>query len=221
MLKAVIFDMDGVLVDTEPLYEQHRIAYLKKIGHDLGSEFFETHRATLGGTTARRYWEFMSQHIKLEKTIEELIEHSRNDYLEFLMSLPNLAPNPGVVDLINRLSEIPLAVASSASLRRIKTILQIFKIEDKFKIIVCGDDVSRSKPAPDIYLKAAELLKLDPKECVVIEDVTNGVKSAKAAGMKVVGYAGAPHNTQDLSKADLIINNFSELNNNKLSELYQ
>ncbi len=221
MLKAVIFDMDGVLVDTEPLYDRHRIAYLKRLGHELEPDFFDSRRVTFGGLSARSYWKIMIEHLKLPHSIEHLIKDSRKDYLEFLLSLPELKPNPGIKELIDRLlkAKIKLAIGSSASSKRINTFLKIFNFEDRFKVIVCGDDVKQGKPAPDIYLKAAELLSVDPRDCVVIEDAANGVKSAKAAGMKVIGYAGSSHNTQDLSGADLIIKSFSELDIEKLTSL--
>lgn len=124
--------------------------------------------------------------------------------------------------LLTRLKNknLKLAVASSASPKRIETLLSLCKIQHFFEVIVGGDHVEKSKPAPDIYLKASDLLGISPKNCIVIEDAKNGVMAGKNAGMKVVGFKGFLHNKQDLSCADIIIKNFSELSYSKLQKLY-
>ena len=218
MLKAVIFDMDGVLVDTEATYDSHLTGYLKKeFNLDINKDFLDTTR----GLSSRSFWEKIFNEFNLTHSIEEVIQHARLTYFEFLKSHPDLKPIDGVIDLINSLekSGLLLAVASSASLRRIRMILESLGIQDKFKAIICGDDVEKGKPHPDIYLKAAERLGINPKDCIAIEDATNGIKSAKAAGMKVIAYRDPKHNVQDLSKADLIIKSFAGLDLSKLKKL--
>lgn len=219
MLKAVIFDMDGVLVDTEPLYDEQRIAYTKKrFNVDIDKEFMSRAR----GLSAKSFFELLFTEFKITHSIEEVVQHSRDDYFEFLKNHPDLKPIDGVVDLINQLHKegILLAVASSASSRRINFILELLNVKDKFQTISHSDIVEKGKPHPDIYLKAAQLLGVDPKDCVAIEDATNGVKSAKAAGMKVIGFRNSSHNTQDLSEADLILRNFNELSIPKIKSLF-
>ena len=114
---------------------------------------------------------------------------------------------------------IKIAVASSASHHRIKAILEIIKLDDKFEVIISADHIKNSKPHPEIYLMAAKTLGVDPNDCVAIEDATNGVKSARAAGMKVIAFKDPNHNIQDLSEADLIVNSFTELNLQRLTKL--
>lgn len=156
----------------------------------------------------------------MDTTFEDIYKIAQPSYLEFLKK-SNLNSIPGVAELIQYLLDknIKIAVASSASLKRIKTLLEIIKLSDEFEIIISADDIKNSKPHPEIYLIAAKTLGMNPKDCIAIEDATNGVKSAKAAGMKVIGYAGSSHNTQDLSEANLIINDFLKLNFKVLNNL--
>ena len=218
MLKAVIFDMDGVLVDTEPLYDQQRIAYTKRrFNVDIDKEFMAKTR----GFSSKSFFELLFAEFNITHSIEEIVQHSRDDFFEFLKNHPDLKPIDGVVDLINQLHEagILLAVASSASLRRIEFMLELLNVRDRFKATAHSDIVQKGKPYPDIYLKAAELLGVSPKNCIAIEDAEAGVKSAKEAGMKVIGIKTSLHNTQDLSEADLIIKNFNEIGINRLQNV--
>ena len=98
--------------------------------------------------------------------------------------------------------------------------LELLNVKDKFQVISHSDIVERGKPHPDIYLKAAELLGVTPEECIAIEDAEGGVKSAKAAGMKVIGFKDSSHNTQDLSEADLLVTDFNQLTLQALEKLF-
>lgn len=217
MLKAVIFDMDGVLVDTEPLNDRHKTVYLKRMGIDITPNFFES----LRGVRIREFWERIISEYGLKDDIDFLMEDSKMDYLQFLKSLKDFNLIPGINSLINRLesSGLKLAVASSAFKLRVETILEMFNIKNKFRVVISGDDVKKGKPHPEIYLLTAKKLQVGTGDCVVIEDSENGVVAAKSAGMKVVGFKGMSHNTQDLSRADLLISNFGELTYKRLISL--
>lgn len=219
MLKAVIFDMDGVLVDTEPTYDKHLIKYLKtRFDIDVDKNFFDDKR----GLSSHAFWEKVLIEFNLTHSMEEIVTHARQTYYEFLIKNPILKPIDGISELIDSLlkANIPIAVASSASLRRINMMFETSGLLNKFKVITCADDVEKGKPHPDIYLKAAEKLGVNPKDCIAIEDATNGVKSAKSAGMKVIAFKDPIHNQQDLSEANLIIKNFSELDLKRLQKFF-
>lgn len=216
MLKAVIFDLDGVLIDTEELYVEHRVEFLKRMGYEISANFFKP----LRGSHNRGYWEAVIKHLKLPHAIDELIKDSREDYIRFLKER-KIELSTGARKLIEILytEGIKLGVASSANPKRIQMILEETGISEKFEAVVSGDDIDNPKPAPDAYLKSAEVLGVDPSDCVAIEDTTLGIQSAKSAGMKVVGFIGPEDNTQDLSESDLIIKSFSGLNLEILKDL--
>lgn len=202
--------MDGVLVDTEPLADLHFSKFLKEeFAIDVAPEFFQRFR----GSTSQHFWNTVIKEFNLNTTYEEVSKTARPRYLEFLKN-SNLTAIPGITELIEELlkNNIKIAVASSASHNRIKTILEIIKLSDKFEIIISADHIKNSKPHPEIYLIAAETLGVNPKNCVAIEDAANGVKSAKAAGMKVLAFKDPSHNKQDLSEADMIITDFNSIN---------
>lgn len=215
-MKAVIFDMDGVLIDTEPLNDLHMVKFLKKLGVEASSDYLQRFR----GTHAKYAWSHIIKEFNLTIPIDELIANVRASYLEYLTSL-DLEPIEGIIPFLKRLKKdkITLAVASSAYHKRIHTLLRICKLKSFFDVIMSGDHVQHGKPDPEIYVKTAQLLKREPKDCIVFEDAASGVLAAKAAGMKVIGYKGANHNKQDLSGADIVITTFRSANLSLLREL--
>lgn len=210
MIRAAIFDMDGVIIDSEPLHLNIEEDIFKKLGISIT---YEEHN-TFIGTTSYYMWDKIRTNHNLTQSLEELVELDRNTYLDFLNNTLDLEPIKGVKELITDLhkNNIKLAVASSSPLNVIEKVLNLFHIRDYFDYIVTGDFVRKSKPEPDIFLYAAEKLDVDPKECVVIEDSHNGVLAAKKANMKCIGYKNPNSGNQDLSKADLTIDNFNNIN---------
>ncbi|TAL15019.1 HAD family phosphatase [Patescibacteria group bacterium] len=210
-MQAVIFDMDGVIVDTEPLTDEHHKQYLQELGADLDAKPFEPQR----GMNSRGTWEVFKTMYGLEHDIDFLIESGRERYMEHLKTLDELPIIDGVSELIHQLhaTGYRIGLASSSNPKRIKLFLNQLGLTDFFEVTVSGDDVKHGKPAPDCYLLAAKKLGVNPEDCVVIEDATFGVRAAKSAGMKCLGFAGLPHNDQDLSEADLIITDFHKLAN--------
>lgn len=216
-IKAVIFDMDGVLFDTEPLNEQHERDYFEKIG----IIFPDNYHQQLRGMHARAYWSKVINDFTLPHTVEELTIKLRKSYINFLKSQTDLKPVIGVKEFIIALrkDKFKIALASSANPKRVELLLKISKMKKLFDVIVESDNVAHGKPAPDIYLEAAKQLRLKPANCIVIEDAENGIKAGKAAGMIVVGFMGFPHNKQDLSDADKIIYSFNELTSDIIHSL--
>ncbi len=217
MLKAVIFDMDGVIIDSEPTHMKLESETYKELGIEVSRE--EHH--TFVGTTSHYMWEALKNKYKLNQTLKELVEHDRNIYFKYLQSDEcEIILIDGVKELIKDLNAngVKLAIASSSPLNVIESIAKKFQIEEYFEVFVTGDNVKRSKPEPDIFLFASEKLGVSPKKCVVIEDSHNGVLAAKKAGMKCVGINSDPEGSQDISMADIVINSFNEVNYEKLSK---
>lgn len=210
-MQAVIFDMDGVLVDSEPLYNQHIKSFLVKLGVQDSGEIVYNFKG-LGSKEVSR---IIIETFNLDHDIDEMTKISRHAYIEHLNDLAELPSIPGAVELVKNLAKAghPLALASAASSKRIEMFLNKLDLTDYFKIIASGEDVERTKPAPDIFLLAARKLGVDPKECVVIEDAANGVTAAKAAGMKCIAYGGSDHNTDNLLDADLVVKDFTKFVN--------
>lgn len=210
-MNAIIFDMDGVIVDSEPLNDSHTTQSLLDLGADLVSRPLQTRR----GMNSRETWELLKAEYELEHEVEYLVQRGRLRYMEFLDTLEEIPIVDGVRELLSALksAKYRIGLASSANPKRIAFFLDKLGLTDMFEVTVAGDDVKKGKPAPDCYLLAAKKLGVKPQDCVVIEDATFGVRAAKAAGMKCLGFAGLPHNDQDLSEADVIITDFYKLAN--------
>lgn len=217
MLKAVIFDMDGVIIDSEPAHMMLENETYKKLGIEVTGD--EHH--SFVGSTSKYMWEALKNKYKLNQTLDELIEYDRSTYFKYLNSdICEITLIDGVKELIKDFHEngIKLAIASSSPLNVIEAIVVKFKLEEYFEVFVTGDYVKRSKPEPDIFLFASEKLGVSPENCIVIEDSHNGVRAAKKAGIKCVGINSDPAGSQDISMADLVINSFKEVNYMKLRD---
>ena len=208
MLKAVLFDMDGVLVDSELLHTKALVSAMKQLGVDVSHDYCYT----FVGTTNFHTMSTIIKDYNLNYTVEDFTnlfeEHKEN-----LLKAEGYIPIPYTKELIQLLKKegILLAIASSSSLEAISYITNTFGIYSYFDKIISGTTLKRSKPAPDIYIKAAEELGVSTDECLVIEDSTFGVAAGKAAGMPVVGFYNPNSGNQDLSKADIIIEGFEEI----------
>ena len=217
MIQTVIFDMDGVIVDTEPV---HRYAYFQHFS-ELNIEVTEELFTSFTGNSTRNVFQRVKTIFNLEDDVEELILRKRSLFNDSFDHKEDLELLEGVEKLIKDLHQngIQLILASSASKVTIERVFRRFKLHPYFTHIVSGDDFPKSKPHPAIFEFAASL-SIAPKEnCIVIEDSTNGVLAAKAAGIFCVGYNSIHSKLQDLSKADTVINHFDELNYTIISEL--
>ena len=217
MLKAVIFDMDGVIIDSEPEHMKME----NEIYKEMGIVVTEEEHHSFVGTTSHYMWEYLKNKHKLSESIEALVDYDRDRYFKYLNSGEcEITLIHGVKELIEDLHDngTKLAIASSSPLNVIETIARKFELEQFFQAFVTGDYVKRSKPEPDIFLFAAEQLGVSPAECIVIEDSHNGVRAAKNAGMKCVGINSDAAGRQDIDLADLAINSFKEVNYVKLSQ---
>ncbi|ORX23664.1 phosphatase [Thermoanaerobacterium sp. PSU-2] len=218
MFEAVIFDMDGVLIDSEPLHIQLEEEIFKEIGANIS---FDEHISFVG-TTSHYMWEYVKNKCNVPLTVEELVEMDRKRYFDYISENDDaVKPIEGIDEIVKELysREVKLAVASSSPIDVIELVVKRLKLESYFDELVSGDFVQRSKPYPDIFLYAAEKLNIAPERCIVIEDSNKGVLAAKSAGMKVVGFINPNSGDQDISMADMVIRSFSELNYEKLQNI--
>ena len=206
-ISTIIFDMNGVIIDDEPLHE----AAIKEVCLLRGITFFsDEYKKLYMGVSDKTCFQIIIQKYNLVGAgIEELLTQKTIIYKQLLAS--NIKEVPGVVQAIETLSKtFDLALASSATREEIEMILKHFKIKSYFKEIVSTEDVSLCKPNPEPYLLVAEKLNVSPEFCLVIEDSISGVSSARAAGMKCIAIT-TNNNKQDLCDADFIIDNFSKI----------
>jgi beta-phosphoglucomutase family hydrolase len=208
MIKAVIFDMDGVIVESEPIHVEAETQIMLKHGVRITAEELRGYT----GTTAEFEFNDLIRKYKLNTTAETLF-NEKEDIL-FKLLEEKTEPTKGVIDLIKKLKQqgFKLAVATSGHRKLAYYYLRKLGLETFFDTVVCAEDITRSKPDPEIFLKAAQRLGVEPFECIVIEDAKFGVEAAKKAGMKAVGYRNPSSGNQDLSKADWVVSDFTKLN---------
>jgi len=210
MIQTVIFDMDGVIVDTELV---HRYAYFKHF-EELQIVVPDEMYTTFTGLSTRNTFQKIKDHFGLNEDVEDLILRKRALFNDAFDTKEDLYLLEGVGELIQDFYQngMQLIVASSASKVTIDRVFRRFDLHRYFTHIVSGEDFPKSKPHPAIFEHAASLSVAPKENCIVIEDSTNGIKAAKAAGIFCVGYNSLHSKDQDLSLADTIVNHFSELN---------
>ncbi|WP_226929956.1 HAD family hydrolase [Hymenobacter siberiensis] len=209
MIRTVIFDMDGVIIDTEPL---HHHAFLAEFA-ELGIPVSAAEYATFLGKSTRNVFQLLKQRYNLPQDVEAMVMRKRELFNQAFDEDTTLDLLPGVRALIEDLRRygLQLVVASSASKATISRVFDRFELDAYFMHRLSGEDFAESKPNPAIFLRAAELAETPVAECIVIEDAANGVTAAKAAGIYCIAYA-SPHSVgQDLHQADRIIRQFDEL----------
>ena len=209
MIKAVIFDMDGVIIDSEPIY--HRVE--KNLFKRLGIKISEGEHYSFVGMSMDLIWEKILSKNKLKLNKKKLIKLHTDNMIGSFQNEEELTPLPNLIELIERFidNDFKIALASSSSRILIDIILKKLEIKNFFEVVVSGEDVENGKPFPDIFLLTAKHLDCKPSECIVIEDSKNGVSAAKKANMKCIGFKNSNSGKQDLSVADMIIDNFSAL----------
>ena len=209
-LEAVIFDLDGSLVDSMWMWKKIDMEYLERFGISLP----ENLQQEIEGMSFVETAGYFKEHFQIPDSIEEIGETwNRMAWDKYMYEVPL---KPGVMDFLHtcRSHQIKLGIASSNSSALIMNVLEAHHIRDFFDCIKSGTDVIKGKPAPDIYLHVAKELNVNPQNCLVFEDITQGILAGKSAGMKVCAVEDAYSSEQWEEKirlADLYISSYDEL----------
>lgn len=217
-LKAVLFDMDGVIVDTEPL---HRKAYYKTF-EGLEIEVSEELYSTFTGASTQKVFETIIEKFSLENSTDELMVTKRAAFKDYFYNDLEFDLVGGVRELIEHYYEngVKLVLASSATRTTIDMVFEKFGLEKYFIGKISGADLKASKPHPEIFLLAAEIANEPAENCMVIEDSTNGILAAHRAGIFCAGFKSQNTFKQDYSLADIVVSDFKELELNKLTDYF-
>ena len=218
MLKAVLFDMDGVIVDTEPL---HHKAY-QMMFNDFEIKVSESMYHGFTGQSTRSICEFLCEHYILKAKPIDLEKTKRAHFTKLFFEDPDLHLINGVEDLIKNYhtNGLTLVVASSASMFTINNVMKHFKLDPYFKDKLSGADLKASKPHPEIFINAAKAARVSPTECFVIEDSTNGIIAAKEANIFCIAYKSENSKDQDYSRADLLISDYNVIKYDTVKDLF-
>ena len=210
--------MDGVIVDTEPL---HRKAYFKMFA-DLQISVDEALYTSFTGCATKRVCETLRDHYGLAISWEELAESKRRYFKHYFDTDPDFDLLPGVRELIEdyHRSGIKLVLASSAHMNTINWVFEKFHLDGYFTGKISGADLKESKPHPEIFELAAEMAAEPRENCMVIEDSTNGIRAANAAGIFVAAYAGGHSTGQNYMGANLVVSNFADLKPDKIGHFF-
>ena len=217
MLKAVIFDMDGVIVNSEPL---HHLAYKKMFEEfqlDVSNSLYESFTGQSTHTICKQLCEIFN----IYEDPNLLVQSKRKHFKVIFDNDTSFQMIDGALELIQDYfdNNITLVLASSASMTNIERIFEKFDLNKYFKSRISGADLKESKPNPEIFVKAAKLSGHSKDECIVIEDSTNGIIAAKSAGIYCVGYNSFNSKNQNYDNANIIITDLNEIKFKKVSEL--
>ncbi|MEK7517373.1 MAG: HAD family phosphatase [Patescibacteria group bacterium] len=214
MLRAVIFDLNGVIIDDEKIHQKAWRQFCKKNGLNLTKNDY---RQKVFGRTAKDTLKYLYKNQLTEDKLNQLASERIDIAIEMIKTKLKL---PGglkkLLALLNK-NKISLAIATSSRARYVDFVTDKTKIRKHFKLIVTAQDVNKGKPYPEIYLKTAGKLKVDPNDCVVFEDSIQGVMAAKKAGMKVIAIT-TTHTKIELKQADKVIKSFTEVDYLMLKE---
>jgi HAD superfamily hydrolase (TIGR01509 family) len=216
LFKACIFDMDGVIIDSEPMHFEIDLIMTRELGLNFTHEDLEKYV----GMTNPAMWKHIKEVHLLGPSVDELILMQMDLKLRIFKERDE-KPIEGIVSLLDALRKAgyPIGLASSSPVLFIQAVLEKLQLQSYFSVIVSGEEVPQGKPAPDVFLIAAQLLQVEAEHCVVIEDSRNGVAAAKAAGMTCIGFLNPNSGHQDLTKADLMVDSITQISLSMLENL--
>lgn len=205
-MKAVVFDMDGLMFNTEDVYTSVGEELLRRRGHEFTTEL----KNRMMGLKPQVAFEIMIRACNLRETWRELAAESNALFLELLDG--RLAPMPGLMELLAALetADIPKAIATSSCRELMDACLRRFDMHRRFRFLLAAEDITRGKPDPEIYLTAAARFGINPRELLVLEDSQNGCTAAAAAGAFTVAVPARHSRTHDFSPASLIVESLSD-----------
>jgi HAD superfamily hydrolase (TIGR01509 family) len=208
VIEAVIFDMDGVLVESEQVWDEAR----ERLTAELGGRWHEGAQRDMMGMSSLEWSRYMHDDLGVplppQEISDEVVRRLAGLYREHLPLLP------GAREAVERLAAVwPLAVASSSNRPLIELVLDLAGVAQLFDAVVSSEEVARGKPAPDVYFEAARRLGVEAARCAAIEDSDSGLRAAAAAGMRVIGIPNRefPPSTEALAAADLVLDSLSDL----------
>jgi len=208
-LQCVIFDMDGVIIDSEEIHKKAYYETFKNLGVEVSEELYKT----MTGSSTINAFQKLVNHFNLNDIPEELVLQKRKCYVNYFENDPTLSLVNGVKELIQFLykQNLTLVLASSSAMVNINRVFSRFDLNQYFTAKISGADLTASKPHPEIFEKAAILGGVSKEQCIVIEDSDNGIKAANDAGIFVVGYENPLVSDQTLKDANLIIRDYNIL----------
>lgn len=205
--QAVIFDLDGVLVDSEPLYFK-ALNYVLQA--NSAAPLKDEENRGLIGTTVEHTWNAIMKMRSLPLPLEYYIARYSERVAQDIESDMEVVAGATIIIKQARAEDIPIAVASSSFRKWVDQKLRVIGLGDQFDFVIAGDEIERGKPAPDIYLEAANRLAVPPGRCLAIEDSPSGISAAVAAGMYVVGVRTAATSGLDISSAHQVIDSLED-----------
>ena len=214
MIKACIFDLDGVIVDTA---HYHFLAW-KRLADELGVPFSEIENERLKGVSRMQSLDIILElgNLHFDKKIMESLADKKNSwFVEFVNTMKTKEIFPNVKELLTKLRKKGLKIGLASSSKNAPTVIRLLNIQNLFDATVDGTMIVHSKPDPEIFLLAASMLNIKPEECLVFEDAKAGVEAAVAAGMKCIGIGSA----DQLSKANLVISKTGDFDPDTLNSL--
>lgn len=218
MITTIIFDMDGVIVDTEPMHHSAFRRHFKLLNIEVSSELY----ASFTGNSTKNVYEKIKNHFQLDDEIPNLVATKRELFNDSFDKNDDLKLLEGVGELIQELHKkgMQLILASSSANVTINKIFKKFDLDRYFSHKISGEDFEFSKPHPAIFNHAVAISGHSNENCIVIEDSTNGIKAAKSAGVFCIGYDSINSKLQDYSLADLVISDFKQLDFNFIAHLH-